>query len=57
MYGCSQVIKLRCGEDHSRIAAAKLDLWLLIERKKNSTSGLIMATEEAVRKTTHLGKM
>jgi len=27
------------------------------DREKNSTSGLIMATEEAVHKSTHLGKM
>jgi len=44
LYVCNQIIKLCCGENCSRIAAAKLDLRSLIE--KNSTSGLITATEE-----------
>jgi len=53
--GCNQVIKLSCGENCLWIAATKLDLRSPIE--KNSMSGLITATEEAVHKTTHLGKM
>ena len=33
-FGWSQVIKLHCGENCLRIAAAELDLWSLIEEKK-----------------------
>ena len=44
-YSWSQVIKLSFGENCSQIAETELDLWSLIE--KNSTSELIMATEEA----------
>ena len=32
--GCNQVIKLHCGENRSRIEATKMDLWSLIEKKK-----------------------
>jgi len=34
-YGCSQIIKLCCGENFSRITAAKLDWRSLIGKKQN----------------------
>ena len=46
-YGQSHVIRLYCGENRSRIAAAELDLWQLIAGG-NGTAGSIKTTEEAV---------
>ena len=33
-YMCFLVVKLHCGENHSRIATTELDLWLLIAGTK-----------------------